>query len=280
MTVLDNIFLSCERCFTRFGFLNKRLMKKKGKEILKRIEALVPLDQPVGRLEPSLLSMVDIARVLAMSPDCYIFDEVTRGMSLRQYDRFVGLVRELLNDGRGVLLVPVNTEDIRNLVDRLYFLKNGQLFEIENCKGLPEEDLNDFLLCPGKKHFKGANDPIQKAQELLDAAVCESEIDFHRVADSVAMSYDNFRRRFKLKVGASPHQYYLQMKVERAKEFLLYTDTDIKDIATQLGFPDPYYFSRVFKEREGVAPGIFRGARQSGNLFLSPGTRKNPKKSS
>ena len=262
MTVIDNIFLSSGRRFTTFGFLNKGLRLKRGREILKRIEALIPLDQTLVSLEPGLRIMVDIARVLAKEPDCFIFNGVTRSMGLRQYNCFVGLIKELRSNGDGILLVPVNAEDIRSLVDRLYFLKNGQLFEIENCKDLSDEDLNDFLLSPGKRHYKAANDPIQKAQEMIDAAACEREVDFHQLADQVAMSYDNFRRRFKLKVGMSPHQYFLQVKIDKAKELLLYTDTEIKDIAVQVGFPDPYYFSRVFKEREGIAPGHFRGAKQ------------------
>jgi ABC-type sugar transport system ATPase subunit len=263
LTVLDNIFLGSSGRFSRFGLLNKSVMKRRGKEILKRIEALIPIDQALAEVEPGSRILIDIARVMAKEPDCYIFNGVTRGMGLRQYDSFLGLVRELKEAGHGVALVPINSEDIRSMIDRLYFLKNGQLFEIEDCKGLSDDDLNEFLLSPGKRYYKAANDPIQKAQEMIDAAACEQDIDFHQLAERVAMSYDNFRRRFKVKVGSSPHQYFLQKKIEKAKELLLYTDTEIKDVAVQVGFPDPYYFSRVFKEREGIAPGRFRGSQQS-----------------
>jgi AraC-like DNA-binding protein len=266
LSVLDNIFLSSSRPFARFGFLNKRMMKKYGREILRRIEALIPIDQPLSKVEPDSRILVDIARVLAKDPDCYIFNGVTRGMGLRQYDSFKGLVRELKGNGHGVLLVPFNKEDIRVMVDILYFLKNGQLFEIEDCKELSDDDLNDFLLSPSKRYYKAANDPIQKAMEMIDASACEQDIDFRQLAERVAMSYDNFRRRFKLKVGQSPYQYFLLRKTEKAKELLLYTDTDIKDIACQVGFADPYYFARFFKEREGIAPGRFRGVKLPDSL--------------
>jgi transcriptional regulator GlxA family with amidase domain len=94
----------------------------------------------------------------------------------------------------------------------------------------------------------------------------ESEdLDFQELAKEIGMGYDNFRRRFKQLVGMSPHQYFITQKVERAKELLLFTDLEIKDVALQLGFSDPYYFSRFFKERTNTSPAHFRkGDREAG----------------
>lgn len=56
----------------------------------------------------------------------------------------------------------------------------------------------------------------------------------------------------------SPTKLVTQLRMNRAKEMLLSTDLSLKDIADAVGYYDVSYFSRVFKEREGVSPGNFR----------------------
>ena len=60
---------------------------------------------------------------------------------------------------------------------------------------------------------------------------------------------------FKQYTGISPHQYHLELKIMRAKELILTTDKNIKEICFELGFQSPHYFSRFFKQKVGVNPG-------------------------
>ncbi len=48
------------------------------------------------------------------------------------------------------------------------------------------------------------------------------------------------------------------MRIDKAKLLLLSTDLKLQNIAQMCGFKNEYYFSRVFKEREDMAPGAFR----------------------
>ena len=54
-------------------------------------------------------------------------------------------------------------------------------------------------------------------------------------------------------------QYLINLKIERAKE-LLTEDNQlmIKDIAEIVGYPDPYYFSKVFKKKVGCWPSEYK----------------------
>lgn len=56
----------------------------------------------------------------------------------------------------------------------------------------------------------------------------------------------------------SPTQFIISLRLNRAKELLLSTSMSLKDVAESIGYYDVSYFSRIFKEREGVSPGIFR----------------------
>jgi ribose transport system ATP-binding protein len=263
LSVLDNVFLgSLDQC-SRFGVLSESLMRRKASGALRQLEARVPLGAQLSTLDPASRTLVDIARTMLKECDCLIFDSVTRTMSAWQYEAFADLVRALKAQGRAVVIVPVSAEDVRTFADRLYLLSGGQLKEIERARELRDDELNALFLHGDKSGLKHINDPIYKARLRIEERLEEGDLDFKEVAGSVFMSYDNFRRKFKLQVGLSPNQYFIKLKVERAKELLLFTDFEIKDIAEKLGFSDPYYFSRVFKEWEGQSPLRFRGKKAS-----------------
>ncbi|ROH90480.1 MULTISPECIES: AraC family transcriptional regulator [Chryseobacterium] len=75
--------------------------------------------------------------------------------------------------------------------------------------------------------------------------------------DSIAklayVSKSNFFKMFKDELGTSPNDFILQERITRAKE-LLASQTSIKETAFQTGFSDTNYFTRVFKQLEGVTP--------------------------
>jgi AraC-like DNA-binding protein len=51
----------------------------------------------------------------------------------------------------------------------------------------------------------------------------------------------------------TPHQYFISIKIGRAKEFLG-RGLPVKEVAFRLGFKDEYYFSRLFKSKTGLSP--------------------------
>jgi AraC-like DNA-binding protein len=59
----------------------------------------------------------------------------------------------------------------------------------------------------------------------------------------------------------SPYQFLLRLKMNRAAEQLHQQGRLIKQISEELGFADPFHFSRVFKKVLGVAPNEFRKMR-------------------
>ncbi len=84
------------------------------------------------------------------------------------------------------------------------------------------------------------------------------EIDLNALAEKHNVSYSFFRKMFKKYTGVSPGQYYLQLRITRAKEMLVSTDKSIKEISYELGFQSIFYFSNIFKKKEGVTPSHFR----------------------
>ena len=52
--------------------------------------------------------------------------------------------------------------------------------------------------------------------------------------------------------------YFMQMKIQQACQLLDFTDRSIKDIAITMGFDDPYYSSKRFKQVIGLPPQRYR----------------------
>jgi AraC family transcriptional regulator len=68
----------------------------------------------------------------------------------------------------------------------------------------------------------------------------------------------HFMRLFKQTTGISPHQFILQLKIERAKQLINKSQLSLTEIAYELGFTDQAHFSNAFKKIIGVAPRQYR----------------------
>ena len=79
-----------------------------------------------------------------------------------------------------------------------------------------------------------------------------------KIAEELNVSYAWFRKAFKTYTGIAPNQYLLQLKIEKAKMLLLDDTKTIKEIAFGLNFESAFYFSKLFKEKIGISPELYR----------------------
>ncbi len=98
---------------------------------------------------------------------------------------------------------------------------------------------------------------ISRAKYVMHEKI-DSNIDFERLADNLGISYSKFRADFKKQTGLSPLQYFLLLKIEKAKNLLLTSTENSRQIAFTLGFESDYYFCRLFKSKTGLTPKQFR----------------------
>ena len=83
--------------------------------------------------------------------------------------------------------------------------------------------------------------------ELLD-----QNIPMENIAKKLNLSYSSFRHRFKDIVGMSPKAYWVDMRMERARNLLTSTDLTVTDISKLMHYDTPYYFMQQFKSKNNM----------------------------
>jgi len=100
---------------------------------------------------------------------------------------------------------------------------------------------------------------IQKLLEQI-AHTLDAHMGNKQMADLCGMSESHFRKVFRGEVGMAPNRYCERRRMDRACELLLHTKRRIHEVAAELGYDDPLYFSKRFGVVIGVSPRAFRQA--------------------
>ena len=116
---------------------------------------------------------------------------------------------------------------------------------------------NNKLPGATKQHDKNE---IDKAIDFLSERI-DQMLSLEDIAAAVNLSASHFCYMFKKKTGFSPIEYFNHLKIQKACQYLLFTELRIKEIGDKIGIDDPYYFSRVFTKVMGMSPKEYKRKR-------------------
>ncbi|GAC1602644.1 MAG: hypothetical protein NVS3B25_31030 [Hymenobacter sp.] len=85
-----------------------------------------------------------------------------------------------------------------------------------------------------------------------------STVSLEELAALCHLSLSSFKRAFKKRYHDTPTTYFIREKLKKARELLTRSDLSVSEIAYEAGFNDPLYFTRLFKQREGIPPSTYR----------------------
>lgn len=100
---------------------------------------------------------------------------------------------------------------------------------------------------------KNAPDCAQLAAEYI-VNHYEEPITVEGLAAYASVSHSSLYRRFIKRFQISPKRFLLEYRIQRACALLEEGRCSIQEISNSVGFEDPFYFSRAFKEVKGVSP--------------------------
>lgn len=99
---------------------------------------------------------------------------------------------------------------------------------------------------------------VRNALKLMQRHV-EDTISIAEIAEKVGMSPRQLERLFLRYLQTSPARYYLSLRIDRARELLLYSDRPVLEVAIAAGFTSTSHFAHWFKKLQGVRPSQLRG---------------------
>lgn len=155
------------------------------------------------------------------------------------YSDFEYMKAAIQNNAVDYLLKPINPEELKRLLDRL----EAKLLARER-QVVPRKDSDAASIAERVRVY---------LQENYDRPA-----DFAAIADSMAVSASYLSRIFHEQTGISPSKYLTDYRMRQARKLLMDTRLTVREIAVRVGYPDPYHFSRNFKNTVGVSPAQYR----------------------
>ncbi|MHA6203432.1 helix-turn-helix domain-containing protein [Dyella soli] len=106
---------------------------------------------------------------------------------------------------------------------------------------------------------RGALAPWQQrmAMQMMRERIFEG-VSVSELAEACRISVGALIRGFKKGTGLSPHQWLLSRRLELALDLMADPDASLADIACNVGFSDQSHLSRVFTQKMGVTPRVWR----------------------
>jgi transcriptional regulator GlxA family with amidase domain len=116
----------------------------------------------------------------------------------------------------------------------------------------------------------GASHPkLTQAVQLMEANI-EEPLTTDEIARHVCVSRRQLERIFKQYLNRVPSQYYLELRLNKARQLLMQTSKSIIQIGLSCGFSSGPHFSSAYRNFFGVTPREDRNQHRGGNAFDSP----------
>lgn len=139
MTVLDNVLVALTKrsVFSALFEKSNRHYLKKAEEVLKRVNLYDKKTDLAVNLSYGQRKLLEIARTIATNADIYLFDEPFAGLSPLMLEAVSGIIKELRQKGKTIVLIDHNINLIRETANYVFVLESGRLL----ARGNPNEVL-------------------------------------------------------------------------------------------------------------------------------------------
>lgn len=160
-----------------------------------------------------------------------------------------------------VCCTPKDSSTLEKIFNKMFVAqKTDKIFCDYTCSGLIYEYLLEFYRQVTTKNSSGGTDKSELLMPVLNYIDDHFSQDFPmtNLAELAGVSSQHLCRIFKETMHMRPTEYLTYRRLGEAKNLLRHTDYAIAEIGARCGFPDPGYFSTVFKRYEGTSPAEYR----------------------
>lgn len=158
----------------------------------------------------------------------------------------------------GYLSKPFNIEMLRmrcrNLIENRKRIKH--ILSADSDRQVEEQDA-DSNSAPGPA-LDIDNDFYARFVALVNEEMGNSDLNIDSLAGKMGLGRSQFYRKIKALTNYSPVELLRKIRLTKARELLSTSDKSISEIAYEVGFSAPAYFTRVFRETYGESPSEMR----------------------
>ncbi len=110
------------------------------------------------------------------------------------------------------------------------------------------------------RHLEG----MDRNKRMVQQAIIEmkenyqSDLSLQQIADRLNVPHYQLSRAFKEYAGVNFSDYLIQLRMDKAKDWLVQTDMELKEMAERLSYATVQNLSRTFKQFVGIPPGQYR----------------------
>ena len=158
---------------------------------------------------------------------------------------FEDRLKGLSHGADAYLAKPFNKEELLTRLDQLVSNRKKLIRKIQ------KEGVHALL----KKRTKNPKlQFLQKVEKLIHEDITNSEFGSVDLAKKLLISDSQLYRKIKAITGRSTAVFIRSIRLQYAKELLSIKDKTVSEVAYEVGFNDPSWFSRAFKDEFGFAP--------------------------
>ena len=136
----------------------------------------------------------------------------------------------------------------------------------------------DLQYVPLRAQIGVSHRKLIRVAQLMEEHV-EKPLSLDVIAEATDLSRRQIERLFRRHLNCVPKQYYLKLRLRRARELLLQTAMPIMDITTSCGFQSPPHFSKCYRRQFGHPPSAERQIQKAGVIAKPRSLRQRPGRS-
>lgn len=172
-----------------------------------------------------------------------------------------GIYRKYVERGGEIIFHPDTTECFTDCFEKIFELASSD----DYIKDMKINEQLSALCCllmaeswhPESRIVATGRQSTRKVQEYLKNHLSE-KITLDRLSEQFFVNKYYLTRLFKNEYGLTINEYLLELRISHAKELLRFSSLSIEEIGESCGIAPLYYFSRVFKQVEGINPREYR----------------------
>ena len=139
LSIKDNVALTRTRAHARFGWVDDRALRRISKQYADKLKIDARTARTAEKLSGGNQQKVVLAKWLATGADVILMDEPTRGIDVGTKMEIYGLIGELTDAGKAVLLATSELPELMAMSDRFIVLSEGRLVrELSKQEATPE----------------------------------------------------------------------------------------------------------------------------------------------